>query len=190
MFGDGKLTQRFAPLRISSTVTLSRGERPSVPPTTTDSSVVVNLQCSTCSAGGGRFAVQSAGTDVFKISPNGGAALFQNSSNSTTAFRIQNVDAAPVLSFGNQEAGTVTPATQAVIRRFEGTAGQRILFDGKRFESPGSLYSPNLEQVGVSGTLCRRAGGSGAGLNRIMALPSRSTEARTDRGRAVTGATD
>jgi len=40
--------------------------------TTTDSSFIVNEQCTTCSASGGRFAVQSSGTDVFTVSPNGG----------------------------------------------------------------------------------------------------------------------
>ncbi|HEX3082686.1 MAG TPA: hypothetical protein VHQ86_05575, partial [Candidatus Saccharimonadia bacterium] len=43
----------------------------SAPDTTTDPSVLINLQCATCSASGGRFAVQDSGTDVFTVSPNG-----------------------------------------------------------------------------------------------------------------------
>ena len=39
---------------------------------TTDPSLIVNLQCTTCSASGGRFAVQSAATDVLSVAPNGG----------------------------------------------------------------------------------------------------------------------
>lgn len=39
--------------------------------TATDSSIVFNLQCATCSAGGGRFAIQDAGIDIFTVNPNG-----------------------------------------------------------------------------------------------------------------------
>lgn len=39
--------------------------------TATDSSIVFNLQCTTCSASGGRFAIQDAGVDIFTINPNG-----------------------------------------------------------------------------------------------------------------------
>ena len=47
--------------------------------TATDSSVVFDLQCSTCSANGGRFAVQNSGTDAFVVNPNnGGIALNQS----------------------------------------------------------------------------------------------------------------
>jgi parallel beta-helix repeat protein len=42
------------------------------PDTTTDSSIIFNLQCTSCSANGGRFAVQNGGTDVFVVNPNGG----------------------------------------------------------------------------------------------------------------------
>jgi hypothetical protein len=38
--------------------------------TTTDSSILFNLQCTTCSASGGRFAVQNGGTDVLVVNPN------------------------------------------------------------------------------------------------------------------------
>lgn len=39
---------------------------------TTDPSVLFDLQCTSCSANGGRFAVQNGGTDVFTVNPNGG----------------------------------------------------------------------------------------------------------------------
>lgn len=39
--------------------------------TATDSNILFNLSCSTCSANGGRFAVQDAGTDIFTVLPNG-----------------------------------------------------------------------------------------------------------------------
>jgi hypothetical protein len=39
----------------------------------TDPSVLINLQCTTCSSGtAGRFAVQNAGADVLTVSPNSG----------------------------------------------------------------------------------------------------------------------
>lgn len=56
--------------------------------TATDPNVLVNLQCTTSCGSNGRFAVQNGGTDVFTISPNGGAVTFQNSTNSTSALRI------------------------------------------------------------------------------------------------------
>ncbi len=40
------------------------------PDVATDPSVVINLQCTTCSASGGRFAVQNGGTDAFVVNPN------------------------------------------------------------------------------------------------------------------------
>ncbi len=39
--------------------------------TATDSNIIFNLQCTTCSANGGRFAVQNAGVDMFTVNPNG-----------------------------------------------------------------------------------------------------------------------
>jgi hypothetical protein len=41
------------------------------PDVATDPSILFNLQCATCSANGGRFGVQNAGTDVFTVNPNG-----------------------------------------------------------------------------------------------------------------------
>lgn len=43
--------------------------------TATDPSVVYDLQCTTCSTNGGRFAVQNGGTDVFTVKPNGGGIV-------------------------------------------------------------------------------------------------------------------
>lgn len=62
--------------------------------TATDSSIVYDLQCTTCSANGGRFAVQNGGTDAFVVNPNnGGISLNQdvtigNSSDLTVAGNI------------------------------------------------------------------------------------------------------
>ncbi len=45
------------------------------PDTTTDPSILVNLQCATCSANGGRFGVQGNGTDLFTVNPDGSIAV-------------------------------------------------------------------------------------------------------------------
>jgi len=51
--------------------------------TATDSSIVFNLQCTTCSASGGRFAIQDAGVDIFTVNPNGDLILGTASNNMT-----------------------------------------------------------------------------------------------------------
>jgi hypothetical protein len=90
--------------------------------TSTDSNFLVNLQCATCSASGGRFAVQSGGTDVFKVSPNGGAALFENSANSTTAFQIQNSGGTQLLNIDSSTSLTSNLTTNLITNgSFEGT---------------------------------------------------------------------
>jgi hypothetical protein len=47
------------------------------PDVATDPNILFNLQCTTCSANGGRFAVQSAGTDVLTVSPDGNVGIGQ-----------------------------------------------------------------------------------------------------------------
>ncbi|HKX24595.1 MAG TPA: hypothetical protein VJM46_05125, partial [Candidatus Saccharimonadales bacterium] len=56
----------------------------------TDPNFLVNLECDTSCSTNGRFAIQDDGSDVFSVSPATGAALFQNSVNSTVAFQIKN----------------------------------------------------------------------------------------------------
>jgi parallel beta-helix repeat protein len=51
--------------------------------TATDSSIVFNLQCVTCSASGGRFAIQDAGVDIFTVNPNGDIVIGTASNNVT-----------------------------------------------------------------------------------------------------------
>ena len=47
----------------------------SAPDVATDPSVLINLQCTTCSASGGRFAVQDSGSDVLGVNPTGSVAI-------------------------------------------------------------------------------------------------------------------
>jgi hypothetical protein len=43
--------------------------------TSVDPSIIFDLQCTSCSTNGGRFAVQNGGTDVFTVEPNDGGIL-------------------------------------------------------------------------------------------------------------------
>ena len=58
--------------------------------TATDANFLVDLQCDTSCGSNGRFAVQDDGTDVFRISPAGGAAFFQPTVDTTSAFNMKN----------------------------------------------------------------------------------------------------
>lgn len=53
--------------------------------TATDPSIIFNLACTTCSANGGRFAVQDAGTDIFAVNPNGDIIIGTATNNVTFA---------------------------------------------------------------------------------------------------------
>lgn len=72
--------------------------------TATDSSVLVNLQCATCSGGGGRFAVQNAGTDVFTVAPITGNIT-------ATGLYNTNTFTSSTLQFGAGGAATVDSAS-------------------------------------------------------------------------------
>jgi hypothetical protein len=76
--------------------------------TAVDSSFVVDLQCATCSANGGRFAVQDSGVDVFSVVPNvgvnlgtassaTGSLIFNNSTNSNTLTLQSGVSGAAIV---------------------------------------------------------------------------------------------
>ncbi|HEX5744284.1 MAG TPA: hypothetical protein VFX84_02425, partial [Candidatus Saccharimonadales bacterium] len=60
-----------------ATVTLADGKNLEIDAqeTSTDPSIIFDLQCTTCSSNGGRFAVQNGGTDVFTVEPNNGGIL-------------------------------------------------------------------------------------------------------------------
>lgn len=60
-----------------ATITLADGKNLqfTAQDTVTDPNVLVNLQCITSCGGGGRFAIQNAGTDVLTVNPNGGGII-------------------------------------------------------------------------------------------------------------------
>lgn len=76
--------------------------------TATDSNFLINAVTGTT----GRFAVQGAGTDTFSVGPTG-AVLAKNSTNSTSAFKVQTSSAANVFDVDTTNArvgiGTATP---------------------------------------------------------------------------------
>lgn len=79
--------------------------------TTTDPSVLFNLQCTTCSTNGGRFAVQNGGTDVFTVKPNnGGIILAANTQigSSTTDGTQVNLQLDSYSTFGDSGSCTGT----------------------------------------------------------------------------------
>src|SRR6185437_1262597 len=65
--------------------------------TATDPNFLVNLQCTSSCGSNGRFAVQNSSVDVFSIAPNSGAAIFQNSSDSSGALQVLNQSGKGVL---------------------------------------------------------------------------------------------
>jgi fibronectin-binding autotransporter adhesin len=62
------------------------------PDTTTDPGIFFNLQCTTCSAGGGQFQVQSQGVNVFTVYPDGSKVDLVSRTNSTTHFNLQDTN--------------------------------------------------------------------------------------------------
>ena len=66
--------------------------------TATDANFTIDLQCDVSCSTNGRFAVQDDGVDVFSISPAGGAALFQPTTNTTSAFNVKNAAGANMLT--------------------------------------------------------------------------------------------
>ncbi len=69
--GTGTVTLKNA-YDNGNTIAMTTGNNITItsPDVATDPSFIFNAQCTTCSASGGRFAVQNGGTDVFVVSPN------------------------------------------------------------------------------------------------------------------------
>jgi hypothetical protein len=83
--------------------------------TTTDPNFLIDLQCDTSCGSNGRFSIQDDGTDVFTVSPAGGAATFQNQTDSTTGFRVLNSSAVPqfVLDTSNSRVYVGNPSADS-----------------------------------------------------------------------------
>jgi hypothetical protein len=129
--------------------------------TATDSNFLVDLQCDTSCGANGRFAIQDDGTDVFTVSPAGGAAVFRNSVNSTNAFRVQNASGA---------VSVFTVDTTNILARFSGAGTDADLTSGSGAVQIGSDTGANLafddneiiaRNNGATTTLFLQNGGGG-----------------------------
>jgi hypothetical protein len=115
--------------------------------TTTDPSVLVNLQCVTCSASGGRFAVQHAGTDVFTVNPIGSlvvappagqAVTFNLPGSSSAAFSSTSAPTTDLVSINNTGQPVATAGVNGLNITYIGGVGV-IEASGARIDTtPGS----------------------------------------------------
>lgn len=107
--------------------------------TATDSNILVNLQCATCSASGGRFGVQDNGTDVLTVNPNGSIAL------TPTAAQAVAVS----LAAGSQLdiSATAAPTTNLVDISNAGQAATTANANGLRIDYVGG--AANVEAAGA-----------------------------------------
>jgi fibronectin-binding autotransporter adhesin len=118
-----------------NTISMTTGRDVTItsPEVATDPSFVFNSQCTTCSASGGRFAVQNAGTDVFTVIPNltgitvgssaytGQITLGQADTTNTISIGSANLTAhTQTISIGN---GTSTTSGGEVVNIANGAPG-------------------------------------------------------------------
>lgn len=156
--------------------------------TATDSAFLVNLQCTTCSASGGRFAVQNGGTDVFTVSPNSGGTLVKVAS--TTAFQVQNTS--------NNEVLTVNTSANEVRLGKASSVNGRLVFNNSTNGNtvaivPATIsasYTLNLPNV-AAGTydICTSSGncvgGGGGGAPNASAYITLGNDATLSNERAI-----
>ncbi len=116
-----------------ATISLATGKNLAIisPDVAVDPNIVFDLQCTTCSANGGRFIVQSGSTDVLSVSPNGGETLIRTATNSSSGFRIQS------------SGGAQTVLSANTVVRAAGTAGNLI----KIGDSTGTDLDTTILQV-------------------------------------------
>ncbi len=117
------------------------------PDTTTDPSIIFNLQCATCSALGGRFAVQDNGTDVFTVNPVGSIVVapvagqnvtFNLPGSSSTAFVATSAPTADQVTISNVGQGVATAGVSGLNITYVGGAGA-IEASGARIDTtPGT----------------------------------------------------
>ncbi len=89
--GSGSSNTLQAAYDAGNTVTTSNARDISftLADTATDSNFLINLQCSVSCGSNGKFSIQNAGTDVFDVSPAGGAIGIQPTTDTATAFNMK-----------------------------------------------------------------------------------------------------
>jgi hypothetical protein len=154
--------------------------------TTTDPSVIVNLQCATCSLNGGRFAVQNKGTDVLTVSPTGSIAVAptsgQNvtvnlSGSSSAAFTATSAPTTDIVSINNIGQPVATAGVNGLDITYVGGSGA-IEASGARIDAtPGGTSGSTWNGLRIVSTTGATAG---VALNGIKvdgpAVPGGGTE--------------
>lgn len=152
--GAGTLQDAYNNSSSPATITLATGKNLDFvsPDVATDPNVIVNLQCATCSAGGGQFQVQNNGTNVFTIANNSSstsAFTFQPGTDSTQAFQIQN------------QAGT---SNLFIVDTTDNRIGIGKTSPGYTVDVNGDINISGAYRIGgtsvCSGTTCTPAAGS------------------------------
>ncbi|HSX17044.1 MAG TPA: hypothetical protein VLH86_03005, partial [Patescibacteria group bacterium] len=152
--------------------------------TAVDSNFLVNLTCTTSCSSNGRFAVQNAGVDVFHVLPNGGAVLFEPTTDTTTAFNVQT-------SLGNNMF-TVDTANARVGIALGGSNVPTLT--GRGVELNGALHLSGSSSVydnyttptgGTVGSRINVANTDLSGNNQVIAVGVTSTSNVTARGISV-----
>jgi hypothetical protein len=112
--------------------------------TTADPNILFNLQCATCSASGGRFAVQDNGTDVFTVNPVGSVVVAptagQNASVSLAAgssLAVSATAAPTVDQVSISNAGQPVTAT--------GVSGLQISYVGGAITASGEASAARID---------------------------------------------
>ena len=109
--------------------------------TATDPSIVFNLQCTTCSANGGRFAVQNGGADALTVMPNGGGIVLGTNTQIGSATTDANQINFQLDSYNaNADSGSCTTTTNQGVMYYNTTMGSiRACVNG----SWGDLSNPD-----------------------------------------------
>lgn len=120
---------------------------------TTDSSFVVNMQCATCSASGGRFAVQDNGTDIFSVNPNGNIAIGLSSGTDVSIqdaqWGVSGVGAATFASV-NSGSGTIQTTGSVLGNSFGRTTTGTLAIGNTNASDVSICNSANCDTVNIA----------------------------------------
>lgn len=128
--------------------------------TATDSSFLINLQCATCSANGGRFAVQDNGTDLLTVNPDGTIVLAGTQIQVTAA---GNLTTSGTGSFQGASVSVGATALQGTLILNDGSTNTGTI----RTAALGSNRTYVFPDEGTNAVVCLNTGncaGAGSGL--------------------------
>ncbi|MGH7157706.1 MAG: beta strand repeat-containing protein [Candidatus Saccharimonadales bacterium] len=122
--GTGTVTLQSA-YDNGNTILMTTGNNITItsPDVATDPSFIFNTQCTTCSANGGRFAVQNSGSDVFSVAPLTGTVTVTNTTTTGTGLTVVNSNASQTSTtlLNVAQSGVTTGFTGNVVN-FQGTS--------------------------------------------------------------------